>query len=182
MIDAATGVLSFTSRSPDADRYQVLRSIAGAPAQPVLVTAHTSGLKPPAPLCEPVTFTAVAIDSAVSWTSDPSPSVSYRRQPSATQTCSQAPRIAAAALRRSGSVVAVRVRTTGVGKLAATLVHTGHKLAVVAIDLTRAGHKTLRLHLPAGRPHHGRYVVRLQTTSPDGSRHATTTLTLEIAR
>jgi hypothetical protein len=181
LIDAATGVLSFTSRSPDADRYQVLRSIAGAPAQPVLVTTHTSGLKPPAPLCEPVTFTVVAIDDAVSWTSDPSPALTYRRQPSAKQTCSQAPHIASAELLRTGSVVAVRVRTTGVGKLEATLAHATHKLAVLTIDLKRAGHETLRLHLPAGR-RHGRYVVRVETTSPDGSRHTTTTLTLEIAR
>jgi hypothetical protein len=179
-IDPLTGVLSFTSRSPDAQRYEVLRSVAGATPQVVLTTTQTSGRKPPAPLCVPVTFTVIAINNTVQWTSDPSPAVSFRRRPSASQSCSAPPHIAAASLLRAGSVISIHVRTTGVGKLIATLTRSGGHgppLATATVTLTRSGHRTLRLHLPAGH-RHGRYVIRIETTSVDGTHHATTAITL----
>ena len=61
-IQPSSGLLSFTSRSQDAQRYRVLRSIGGAAPQTVLETAATSRLKLSAPLCTPVTFTVVAVE------------------------------------------------------------------------------------------------------------------------
>ncbi len=42
-IDPATGVLSFTSRSPDAEKYRVLRSVGGAAPVVALDATATSG-------------------------------------------------------------------------------------------------------------------------------------------
>jgi hypothetical protein len=53
-------------------------------------------------------------------------------------------------------------------------------LASFTTTLTRAGRITLRLHLPAAAHHTGNYLLHLVATSPNGKRHATTTLTLEI--
>ncbi len=43
VIVPSTGALSFTSQSPLAQRYQVLMSVAGGAAVPVLTTSHTTG-------------------------------------------------------------------------------------------------------------------------------------------
>ena len=66
-----TALLSFTSRSPDAEGYRVLRSVAGgAPDARRSTTTATSGIKRLRPACTPVTFTVVAFHTGVGWTSD----------------------------------------------------------------------------------------------------------------
>ncbi len=128
-IDPSTGVLGFTSQSPDAQSYSVLESIAGATATTVLQSTSTSGLRPPAPLCVPVTLAVVAVNTSVGWTSDPSNTVTYERPPSAQQSCSDAPQITLPAslrrtvpqLRRAHWVASVLVATSGIGALQVTL-------------------------------------------------------------
>ncbi len=199
-IHSATGVLSFASRSPDAWYYRVLSSIGGASPAPVLQTSRTSGLAPRAPICMPVRFTVVAINGAIGWTSDPSTGVVYIRRPSTSQGCSDAPRITTARtirrslrqLRRARWLAVVSVRANGIGALQATLVRltksgkrrprASRSLASVTDLLLRAGAHTVRLRVPPVGRIPGRYVLRLVTTSPDGKRHATTTLALEIVR
>ena len=57
-----------------------------------------------------------------------------------------------------------------------------HQTVVASFTTTiaHAGRLTLRLHLPAAARHSGSYLLHLVTTSPNGKRHATTNLTLEI--
>ncbi len=189
-IQASSGLLSFTSRSQDAQRYRVLRSIGGAPPQTVLETSATSRLKLSAPLCTPVTFTVVAVNVLMGWTSDPSPPVAYVRAPSTNQGCSEAPRVLAPAheqrslrgLRRANWVLNVSVKTSGLGTLQATLKRIGRNasLATASARLAGSGSQMLRLRAPV--MHRGRYVLRLVTTSPNGRGHSTTTTILEVAR
>ena len=205
VIVPSTGALSFTSQSPLAQRYQVLMSVAGGAAVPVLTTSHTTGLRPKAPVCEPVTFTVEALDYSVGWTSDPSSAVSYRRQPSKSQGCSEAPKVTASsslsrslrALRRAHWVATFPVKTNGVGRIEATLVRdavapgkakhgkrqsgSGAKtVATVSLALTSSGTHVLHLALPAAGRVAGSYSLRVTATSPDGKGHVETTFGLEI--
>jgi hypothetical protein len=200
------GTLSFSSQSPDAEGYRLLRSVGGGPPQAVLQTAATSGLRPGVPICVPVTFTVVAFNGSVGWTSDPSPAVAYTRPPSDTQSCTDAPRLTAVQtahlslrrLRRAAWNAKIPLTTSGIGRLdasviAVTVVGTRHRgkhkhktrtthrtLFTWSTQLARAGRVRLRIHLPKSAHRAGSYVVHLLTTSPDGRHHATKNLTLEI--
>ena len=200
-LEESAGTLSFSSQSPNAQGYKVLRSVSGGPAQAVLQTTATSGLQPSIPICLPVTFTVVAFNASVGWTSDPSPAVFYIRPPSAKQSCDDAPRLTAAEtahrtvkrLRHAAWSVTIPITTSGIGKLETSVVavrvhgkhrHASHStrrpLSTWSTELARAGRITLRLRLPSSAHHAGRYVLHFVTTSPDGKRHATKNLTLEI--
>jgi len=195
-IDPATGILSFTSRSPDAPGYRVLRSIGGAAPEAVLDTTATSGLKPVAPVCVPVSFTVVAVNAALGWTSAASPAVTYTRPASATQACGDAPAMSAAAklrfsrraLRKAKWHMTVSLRSSGIGSLKATLLRAtrkGHKtrykaLADVTAKLAKPGSQQLRLTLPKAARRRGHYLLKLVTTAPDGKGQKTTTLKLEV--
>jgi len=206
-IDPSTGILGFTSQSPDAHRYQVLMSVGGAAPVTALTTSATSDLHPKAPVCKQVTFTVVAVDSAVPWTSDPSAAVSYLRPPSATQSCSEAPEVAAAAvlhrslrrLRRSHWIAAVSLKMNGIGGLQATLergratprsrkhgrrrTQSGAKpLATVSLQVVRAGAHVLHIRIPVAARAPGTYSLRLTTTSPNGKDHRKVTTELEIVQ
>jgi hypothetical protein len=202
------GRLSFTSRSPDAQGYRLLRSASGGPPQAILQTAATTGLRASAPLCVPVTFTVVAFNAPAGWISDPSPAISLTRPPSAKQSCQEAPRLTAVGtaheslkrLRRAAWKATFPITTSGIGRLdvrvlAVKVVSTKqrgkhkhkHKtrttrrtLFTWSTQLARAGRVALRMHLPKSAHHAGSYVLHLVTTSPDGKHHATKNLTLEI--
>lgn len=204
------GALNFTSRSPDAQGYQLLKSVAGGAPQIALQTTATSGLRPSVPVCVPVTFTVVAFNGLVGWTSDPSAPVSYVRPPSATQGCHDAPRLSSAStqrrtlrrVRRAGWQTPVSLTATGIGTVSvsfvAVITHTPAKkpgrhrrtkpstkrtvLATWSTSLTRAGRVTLPVHLPTSAHRAGSYLLRLVTTSPDGMSHASSTVALEISR
>jgi hypothetical protein len=196
-IDAA-GVLSFPSRSPDAEGYRILRSVGGAAPEVVLETTQTTGLRPPAPVCTPVAFTVAAQNSAVGWTSDPSPPVSWTRPASATQGCGDAPRLTArrklrlriAKLRRAGWKAVVPLRSSGIGSVRASLVREPRKgrktakrpLAIAQLALPKPGARKLAVRLPRTARQPGRFLLRLVATSPDGRGRATTTLKLEVTR
>ena len=196
VIDPATGVLSFTSRSPDAPGFRVLRSVGGAAPQPVLDTTATSGLKPVAPVCVPVSFTVIAVNAGLGWTSAASPAVAYTRPASATQACGDAPAMSAAAklrfsrkaLRKAKWHLTVPLRSSGIGTVKATLLRAtrrGHKtrykaLANVTAKLAKPGSQKLRLTLPRSARRRGHYLLRLDTTAPDGKGRKTTTLKLEV--
>jgi hypothetical protein len=195
-IGPSSGLLSFTSQSPDASGYAVLESQAGAAPRAVLQTTSSANLRPPAPLCVPVTLTVVAVNGAVQWTSDPSPSVAYTRPPSATQGCSDAPRIAAVGhphvsmrrLRRGRWAATVLVTIRGIGSLQAAVkpargAHPGHsarRLRLAVLQITRSGRHRLHLLVPAADRAPGTYVIRVLTISPNGKGHRTTTMTLRI--
>jgi hypothetical protein len=197
-VDPTTGKLSFTSQSPDASGYTVLRSEAGATPVAVLSTTQTSDLHPSAPLCVPVTFTVVALDGPEQWTSDPSAAVAYTRQPSAKQQCSTAPLITAVGkphsslrrLRRAAWVATVRVTSSGIGTVQAVLGpgrhrhhHRGHASGTAmgaGSAITRPGHLRLHVTVPPADRQPGTYTIHVYTVSPDGKGHATSTLKLQI--
>ncbi len=189
-IQSSTGLLSFTSRSPDARRYRVLRSTGGSAPQTALETTATSRLRLSTPLCTPVTITVVAVNPLMGWVSDPSRPLAYVRTPSTNQSCSQAPRVVVPAhetrslrdLRRGNWVLKVSVKTNGIGTLQATLERAGTSsvLATASAQLAKARSRILRLRTPALR--RGRYVLRIVTTSPNGRGHTTATTALEVAR
>ena len=203
-VDPLSGALSFTSNSPDAQGYQVLMSAGTAAPAIVLSTASTSGLHPTAPLCQPVTFTVVALNGAVGWTSAPSPGAQYTRQPSATQTCSQAPvftvrsvkQLTRTRLRRDGWVLSVPLKLTGIGSVQATLTRVrvasakphrraGRSLVVLTIpslQITHPGVLRMRLDLPAAARLAGTYKLVVSSTSPDGTGHGSRTARWKIAQ
>ncbi len=186
-IDSATGLLSFTSQSPNAQRYRVLMSVGGAAPVTALTTSATSKLHLKAPLCEAVSLTVVAVNSTVPWTSDPSSALNYVRRPSASQSCSDAPVVTGTGdvhrslrqLRRAHWLAALSLKTNGVGVLKATL-RGGGKLSTVSLKIKRPGTYVLHLPIPPGARSLGNHGVRLTSTSPDGKRHLTTTLRLEV--
>lgn len=196
VVDPATGILSFTTRSPDAQGYRVLRSIGGAVPEVVLESSASTGLQPAAPICVPVVFTVVATNSGVGWTSAPSPPVAYTRPASATQQCGDAPALTAAgtlrfhrrALRRAKWHATVKLRSSGIGTVQGTLMRAGRKgrrtstraLSKMSATLTRPGSQSLRLTLPRAARRPGRYLLRLVTMAPDGKGRRTTTLKLEV--
>ena len=196
-IDPASGVLSFSSASPDASAYRVLRSLAGAAPEQVLETTKTAGLALDAPICVPVTFTVVAVNAALGWVSDTPAAVSYLRPPSASQQCADPPTLEATArlryskrkLRRGKWLAKLKLRSSGIGAAQITLVGTvrkGHRkpvskdLATLSVTLAKAGDQALVLQLPAAARRRGSYTLRVVTTAPDGATRATNTLKLEV--
>ncbi len=197
-VDPATGRLTFTTRSPDAQLYRVLRSVGGAPAEVALESAQTTGLAPASPVCVPVTFTVVAVHKDLGWTSDAPAPVSFTRPPSATQGCGDAPKLSAAArlrfslrsLRRKKYRAVLKLRADGIGSVQANLLpvrRKGHKtatkpLAKLGLQVAKVGGQTVQLVLPKAARRPGRYTLQLAATSPDGKGHVTTTLTLEVRK
>lgn len=197
VVDAGSGRISFTSRSPGAQAYRIMRQVAGGPAEVVLTTGATAGIAPPSgPVCEAVTFTVMAFNDAVGWNSPSSPPVSYTQPPSATQGCGDAPALTAdgrlrfsrRALRRHKWEATLALRSSGVGSLQGTLHKaprrgargTSRALTKVTAKLAKAGGQKLRVKLPRAARKAGRYQLRLITTAPDGTARRTTKLTLEV--
>jgi hypothetical protein len=194
-IQPLTGLLSFTSQSPDASAYEVMRSEQGSAPTMVLRTTVTSDLQPPAPLCIPVTFTVVAVNDAAQWTSDPSNAVSYVRQPSTKQHCSDAPHLtvlgkphpSSGRLRRAGWIVTIVVRSSGIGSLPilppVELGHGGHHKGTVptVLQISRAGRLKLHLLIPRADRRPGIFRIRVRTISPNGKGHHVNKLRLQIS-
>jgi hypothetical protein len=199
------GVLSFTSNSPDASGYEVLGTTGATGAggaQTLAQTSTTSGIALTIPACQTYTITAVAVSASLGWTSDPSAPVTYARQPSSVQSCSDAPlltmpsaiRQRSAALRRAHWQLRLPVRANGVGTVQATLerlsvfVTRRHRsrpsrsgpLATASASFPAPGTSAIALALPRAAREPGRYVVQLLSTSPDGKGHATASVGLEI--
>jgi hypothetical protein len=201
-VDPATGLLSFTSQSPNAQGYQVLRSIAGAAATSILTTGTTSKIAVPAPaLCTPVTYQVVAFRSDVGWTSPPTAAVAYTRQPSATQKCTDAPSLIHSKTvvlklknltKKKGSVSFV-VQTNGLGTVTATATSKGVKkpLAVATLPAARAGALTVTLKLDLKskltyktvKGHQvARVSVKLVAVAPSGSSKTSITVPVEVRK
>jgi len=81
-LKVAAGRFSFTSRSPEATAYRVVRLAKGAKVAKVMrQTTRTSGTLPVAtiPRCLAGTYTVVALLPALGWVSSPSNAVVWRR-------------------------------------------------------------------------------------------------------
>jgi hypothetical protein len=190
---SATGTLTFQSRSPGAERYRVLRSVGGAAPTTVTDTTATS-LAVGAPLCQPVTFTVVAISDAVRWTSGAPAAVGYIQQPSARQTCHDVAKVkptakkvvrTLAALRRAHWKLGVPLTASGAGSVQATLRRGKKKvtkLATAKVDVVRAGATRVVLALPKAARRVGRLHLILVVTSPDGSKKVRTDIPVTIRK
>lgn len=182
---------TFTSRSPDAQAYRVLRSLSGGPFTPVAVRSAAGAVPISAPACVSARFTVVAVHPPVGWVSDAAAPVAWTAQPSRRQRCTDAPAVSARsrvvrrslrALRAAKWRVRVKVRSTGMGALEARLLRQRRTLASVRQRLGRAGTASVRLTLPRAARRAGRYVLRLRAGAPVGKKATTTTLTLEVTR
>ena len=197
------GTLSFKSNSPSAEGYRILRSVNGGPAEVFYEGTATSGIKAEGPICVPVTFTAIAFNASVGWTSVGSQPVAFTAQPSATQACNQAPTLSAtkkqlgfdlAKLRKAGWKLTVPLTSSGLGAklsyqlIGTKLVKVKKKVKKVPVVLLRgdvttalaAGATSLPLTLPKPARKAGTYSLVLVTTAPDGKATTTTKLTLEV--
>ena len=194
-IDATSGAFGFTSQSPDALAYRILRSVNGAAQEMVSDGTKTAGIPTTNPVCVPVTYTVIALHSGVGWVSDAPATVSFLKPPSATQGCADAPeltptkrlRFSLRALRKAKWRVTLPVRSSGIGSVDVALKATGRKapatpLATQTLKVAGAGPLNLKLALSSKARKRGRYRVELVTTAPDGKTHATTTLTLEVRK
>ncbi len=198
-VDAATGALSFASASPDATGYRIFSSVAGAPATLLAETTKLSGIAGTGPICTPVTFTVVAVSTTVGWISDSPAAVSFTRQPSATQLCTDPPTLEAMStlrfskrkLKRVKWKLALKLRSSGIGQATVALI--GRKrlkkhrttqvtLLTLPLPLTTPGDQTLRLALPLAARKLGSYTLRVLTTAPDTKTQTTNTLKLEVKR
>jgi hypothetical protein len=148
LVDAA-GLLSFTSQSPSAEGYRVVRTIADA-VTTVLTTRSTSRLAVPAvDLCVPVAYQVQAFQSAVGWTSPLTAAVSFTRAPSATQRCTDAPTLTHAktvvvkqkSLAKAKGSFSFGAQSNGIGTVTATATTKGAKkpIGVATIVLTKPG-------------------------------------------
>jgi hypothetical protein len=198
-IDPATEKLSFTSRSPDASAYQVVRSIFGGAPTVLPPTGQTSGIATNLQTCVLTLFSVVAVAPGVGWVSDPAPTLAYLKPPSKTQTCIQAPALKASKkalkfslkkLRHVHFKVTVKATSSGIGTIAASLIgkvkkghHTTTKtLTKFTLKLTKAGSAHINLTLPLAARKPGTYSLKLVSTAPDGTHHTTTTLKLVVTK
>jgi hypothetical protein len=189
----AGGVLSWTSRSPGASRFRVLRAVGDGPFEVAGETVATS-LALTTPLCTPIRATVVAVHDGVRWTSDQPAAASYTAQPSATQRCGDPAGIAfkerklkrrLRTVRKAKWRINVELTPSGLGKLDATLQRGKKKverLSTTAAQLKPGAPVVLRFTLPKGKRRHGRFAVVLVVSSPDGTRRTTTTVPLEVLK
>jgi hypothetical protein len=187
---APNGTLTWTSRSPGASRFRVLRSINGAAPEALTETGGTSVVLG-TPLCRPVTLTVVAVHDGVRFTSDAPAVVAYTAQPSPTQRCGDPAALTAGgkavtlklgAVRKARWTLAIPLASSGVGHVDVTLQKGKKKvvkLATAALEV-KPGPVALKLALPKGRRKPGKLTLLLVTTAPDGSRKATTTVTVDL--
>jgi hypothetical protein len=132
----ANGLISFTSQSPSAEGYRVIRTLGDA-VTVVLVTRTTAHVAlPPLDPCVPVTYQVQAFQSIVGWSSPLTPAVPYMRQPSATQKCTDAP-----ILTHTGTVV-VKLKTLQKSKGTFAFVTDANGIGAVTATATSKGVKT----------------------------------------
>jgi hypothetical protein len=186
------GLISFTTHSPGATRYELETVAKGGVAKVIERTTKSQGLHPHIPICETVKLQVVAISAGVAWTSDPSTQIDYTRQPSKTQSCAKPPRLTLPpklettlkGAKRAQWVETLRLHSAGIGTLRVTLTYvtaTGFR-ATVTDDLTikRVGTRVLRLTLPGSVRDTGSGSIRLRETAPDGKHRRTRTVKIEV--
>jgi hypothetical protein len=202
----ATGLLSFSSKSPSAEGYRVIRTLGDA-ATPILTTRLSSRIALPAvDICTPVSYQVQAFQSAVGWTSPLTAAVPFLRQPSETQRCTDAPTLSRdskvvikqSTLTKAKGAFAFTVQTNGLGSVTATASMKGAKkpLAVTVVPLAKVGAFSVALKLDPkaklryvqtkkkkkGKKKHPPAVARLSVTlvatAPSGK--ATTSITVPV--
>jgi len=186
-----TGVLSFVSRSPGAERYRVLKLVPGAAPEVVTETTATS-VPVTVPRCTPVQLTVVAVHTGVRWVSDAPAPVTYVAQPSATQTCATPAALRSsekAVVRKLSSVRKAKWKLTlplaaaGVGHIDATLQKGKRKIVTLGTakaDVAAPGPVKLAFTLPKGQRGAGRLTLVLVVTSPDGTKKTTTKIAVTV--
>ncbi|MDX6573658.1 MAG: hypothetical protein QOC86_2814, partial [Gaiellales bacterium] len=141
------GLISFTSQSPSAEGFRVIRTLGDA-VTVVLTTRTTARVALPAlDVCVPVTYQVQAFQSVVGWSSPLTPAVPYIRQPSATQKCTDAPTLTHSGtvlvkqsnLTKAKGTFSFNVQANGIGAVTATATSKGVKTPIAVT--TGAGAK-----------------------------------------
>jgi hypothetical protein len=202
-VDPTTGLLSFTSHSPYADGFNIIRSVAGAPPTLVLTTKSTSKLAvPPTDVCVSIAYQVSAFETAVGWTSPASPAVTFLRQPSASQKCTDAPSLAhaskavllkAANLTKKKGVFSFVVQANGAGTISASASTKGAKKPVatgvatakqagsVRVTLTLVP-KTKLVYKTVKKRQVARIAVKLMAAAPTGAAKTSITVSVEVRK
>lgn len=151
----SSGLLSFTSQSPNAEGYRVIQTLGDAVA-PILTTKATSHIALPAvALCTPTSYQVQAFQSIVGWTSPLTPAVAFLRQPSATQRCTDAPSLTSAkivivkqkSLTKAKGSFSFVVQTNGLGSLTASATTKGANKPVAEGTFTLATSGSIKVTL-----------------------------------
>lgn len=187
-----TNVLSFTSHSPDAEGYQVLVSLAGAPVTGLLTTKASSVPLPKVTPCVKADYSLLAYHSGVGWRSDPIGPVSFMAAPSDTQACTDAPQVTFGVeklkkkvkpLRKKKWRVPVRFLADGMGTARVVLSRKKKQLVVVDKPLAAARRNvSVTLTIPKKLRKAGKFTVTVTGSAPLGKARSKSTLTLEVKK
>ena len=85
--------ISWITHSPDAEGYQVLVSLAGAPAKELLTTKAASVPLPKVAACVQADYSVVGYQNGIGWHTAPLGPISAVTAPSDTQACTDAPQV-----------------------------------------------------------------------------------------
>ena len=187
-----TRVASWVPHSPDAEGYQLLVSLDGAPPAQVLTTKAASAPLPAVAPCRKADYSLVAYHNGLGWNSAPLGPVSVTLQPSETQACTDAPQVTFGVqklkkkvkpLRKKKWRVPVRFLADGMGTAHIVLSRKKKELAVADKRLG-AKRKTVSvtLTIPKKLRKAGKFTVTVTGSAPLGKARSKSTLTLEVKR
>ena len=187
-----TGLLSFTSHSPEAEGYHLYASLAGTPAKLVMSTAKSGAQVPKVAPCIKADYTLTAFNASIGWQTDPIGPVSLTRPPSAEQACTDAPQVTFLAekikkkirpLSRKKWRVPVRFLADGMGSAHVVLSRKKKQLAVVDKPLAaRRKNVSVTLTIPKKLRKAGKFTVTVTGSAPLGKARSKSTLTLEVKK
>jgi hypothetical protein len=187
-----TGLLGFTSHSPEAEGYRVYASLAGAPAKLILATAKSGVTLPKVPPCVQADYTLTAFNATIGWQSDPIGPVSFMAPPSANQACTDAPQVTLGAqklkkklnpLRKKKWRVPIRFLADGQGNAHVVLSRKGKVLTTADRPLGAARKDvSVTLTLPKKFRKTGKFTVTVTGSAPIGKARSKSTLTLEVKK
>jgi hypothetical protein len=187
-----TGVLAFTTHSPDAEGYRVFQTLPGAPAKLLLATKAASVTLPKIPACVASAYTLSAFHTGVGWQSDPIGPVTLMTPPSADQACTDAPQVTLGVQKLKKKVgplgrkkwrFPVRFLSDGMGLAHVVLSRKGKQLAAAdkPLGATRRN-VSVTLTIPKKLRKAGRFTVTVTGSAPVGKARSKSTLTLEVKK
>ena len=187
-----TGVLAFTTHSPEAEGYRVFQTLPGAPAKLLLATKAASVTLPKIPACVASVYTLSAFQTSVGWQSDPIGPVTLLTPPSANQACTDAPQVTLGvqklkkkigALQRKKWRFPVRFLSDGMGLAHVVLSRKSKQLATAdkPLGATRRN-VSVTLTIPKKLRKAGKFTVTVTGSAPVGKARSKSTLTLEVKK
>ncbi len=187
-----TRVLSWVTHSPDAEGYQVLVSLAGAPAKELLTTKAASVPLPKVAACVQADYSVVGYQNGIGWHTAPLGPISAVTAPSDTQACTDAPQVTLLSqkikkklkpLSKKKWKVPVRFLADGMGTAHVVLSRKKKILAFVDKPLAATRRNvSVTLTIPKKLRKSGKFTVTVTGSAPLGKARSKSTLTLEVKK